>query len=101
MAVLIDVNDVQLMTSPATLQQGDMLSLKASGGHINSGTEIVRFFGPFVSGFMRSNGEVLSPEGAPGTLLIFAQRPGRAIIEVFTGDPWFSPVKTALEIIVI
>lgn len=101
MAVLIDVDNVETLTSPVTLQQGDMLSLKASGGHINSGTEIVGFFGPFVSGFMRSNGEVLSPEGAPGTLLVFARQPGRAVIEVFTGDPWYGAVSTVLEIMVV
>jgi hypothetical protein len=100
MPLLIDVVNVQALSSPITLQQGDLLSFKASGGHVNSGTEIIELLGPFSSAILQDNGEVLSPSGPPGTLLFFARQPGNATIDVVTGDPWFNPLLTNLEIIV-
>ncbi|MEO6001151.1 MAG: hypothetical protein ABIN89_30135 [Chitinophagaceae bacterium] len=100
MALLIDVIKADALSSPITLQQGDVLSFKASGGHVNLGEDFVELLGPFASAILQDNGEVLSPMGPPGTLLFHARQPGNAKIDVVTGDPFFNPLITHLEVIV-
>jgi len=100
MALLIDVVNVEVLASPITLHAGDLFSFKASGGQVNSGTEIIELLGPFSTAILQDNGEIISPMGPPGILLFFARRPGKAKIEVVSGDPFFKPILTHLEIIV-
>jgi hypothetical protein len=38
--------------------------------------------------------------GAPNTVLFRALRPGRATIDVVTGDPWHATRKATLELAV-
>jgi hypothetical protein len=75
-----------------------MLVFGATGGHVHSGAEVVEILGAFVPGVLGNNGEILSPMGAPNAVLVLARRPGRATIDVVTGDPWHAPKTTALSI---
>jgi hypothetical protein len=41
---------------------------------------------------------VLSPMGAPGTVLFRAKAPGPAVIDVVTGDPWQSHTTWSVNV---
>jgi hypothetical protein len=100
MSRLIEVQHAQDLPTSLTIKVGDVLYFGATGGHVHSGAEIVEILGPFLPGVVGDNGEILSPIGAPNTVLFFARRPGRATIDVVTGDPWHAPETTALSITV-
>ena len=100
MGRLIQVEQVQALPPSLALRVGDALLCVASGGHVQSGGDVVRILGPFVPGVLADNGEILSPMGAPNAVLYLARRPGRATIDVVTGDPWHGPETTTLEIAV-
>jgi hypothetical protein len=77
-----------------------VLYFGATGGHVHSGAEVVEILGPFLPGVLGDNGQIFSPMGAPNAVLFLARRPGRATIDVVTGDPWHAPKTTALAITV-
>ena len=77
-----------------------MLLFCATGGHVRSGTDVVEMLGPFLPAVLGGNGLILSPEGAPNTVLFRGRRPGRATIDVVTGDPWHAPETRILNITV-
>jgi hypothetical protein len=62
--------------------------------------DVVEIIGPFLPGVLREGGEILSPMGAPNAVLFLARRPGRAAIDVVTGDPRHAPQTMPLEITV-
>jgi hypothetical protein len=97
---LIEVQRAQDLPPTLTITAGDVLIFGATGGHIHSGAEVVEILGPFVRGVVGDNGQVISPMGAPNRVLFLALHPGRATIDVVTGDPWHTPKTTALSIIV-
>jgi hypothetical protein len=99
MARLIEIDDVAGCPSPLTVEPGDLLRLAATGGRIRGGAGVVEMLGPFVAA-MLADDAILSPEGAPGTVMVLARRPGRARIEVISGDPFYATQTTTLEIIV-
>lgn len=100
MGRLIEVQQVQGLPPRVTLRVGDALRFVATGGHVQVGADVVEIVGPFLPGVLRENGEILSPMGAPNAVLFLARRPGRAMIDVVTGDPWRAPRTTPLEITV-
>jgi hypothetical protein len=100
MGRLIEVQQVQGLPPRVTLRVGDALYFAATGGHVQVGADVVEIVGPFLPGVLRENGEILSPMGAPNAVLFLARRPGRATIDVVTGDPWRAPRTTPLEITV-
>lgn len=102
MARLIEIQNTDLLPSALLLQTGDLLWFAASGGYVrsNDGDEfeaavVVEMLGAFVQSVIGTNGQILSPIGAPNTVLFVARRPGRATIEVITGDP-FSQTQTVV-----
>src|ERR687889_330858 len=98
MGRLIEVQHAQDLPTRLTIRVGDVLIFGATGGHVRSGAEVVEILGPFVRGVVGNNGQIISPMGAPNRVLFFARHPGRAMIDVVTGDPWHSPNNTALTI---
>jgi hypothetical protein len=98
MGRLIEVQDAQSCQAPLVVSAGDMLLFHASGGHIRSGGDVLEMMGPFLSAVLGDDGSVLAPMGAPNTVLFLARRPGRAAIDVVTGDPWHGPRTMALDI---
>lgn len=98
MARLIEVPDAEKCASDLPLQVGDMLLFHASGGRIGSGGDAVEILGPYLEAIVGEDGNVLTPMGAPNVVLVRARRPGRAAIDVITGDPWDGPRTTRLGI---
>jgi hypothetical protein len=54
--------------------------------------------GLFVAGALTGDGEVVSAVGAPDATLFHALEPGRALIDLFTGDPWRDPRRTTVAV---
>jgi len=100
MGRLIEVQHPQDLPTKLTIRVGDVLIFGATGGHVHSGAEVVEILGSFVRGVLGDNGQIISPMGAPNRVLFLAQHPGRATIDVVTGDPWHAPKTTALSITV-
>jgi hypothetical protein len=100
MGRLIEVQHAQDLPTRLTIRVGDVLVFGATGGHVRSGAEVVEILGPFLPGILGDDGQILSPMGAPNAVLFLARRPGRATIDVVTGDPWHAPKTTALGITV-
>jgi hypothetical protein len=100
MGRLIEIQHPQDFPPSLTIQVGDMLLFGATGGHVQSGADVVQILGPFLTGILGDNAQIMSPMGAPNTVLFLACRPGRATIDVVTGDPWHAPQTTTLDIIV-
>jgi hypothetical protein len=83
-----------------TVEVGDVLVFGATGGHVRSGGDAVEILGAFLSSVLGDNGRILSPMGAPNAVLFLARRPGRATIDVVTGDPWRTSQTTTLDLTV-
>ena len=98
MGRLIEVQDAQACPSPLTVHQGDVLLVRATGGHVRFGGDVVEMWGPFLPAVLGDNGDILTPMGTPNTLLFRVRRPGRAMIDVVTGDLWHAPQTITLGI---
>jgi hypothetical protein len=95
---LIDIQPGQQeLPAELVVEVGDVLRFAATGGHIRSGTA-VELIGILNEGVLGTNGQVLSPMGAPGTVLFRAIGPGLAVLDIVTGDPWQSATTLALNI---
>lgn len=98
---LIEIESAaQGLPATLTVEVGDLLMFAATGGHVRSGADAVEMLGVFRSSVLGVEGSVLSPMGAPNTVLFRARRPGRATIDVVTGDPWHTPQTTTMELVV-
>jgi hypothetical protein len=100
MARMIEVQDVRLCQSPLTVHPGDVVLLRAAGGRVRSGADVVELLGPFLGAVVGDDGTILTPVGPPNTLLISARQAGRALIDVVTGDPFHGPRTTTLGVTV-
>jgi hypothetical protein len=96
-ARLIEVRGVVDLPPELVVQVGDVLLFRATGGIIRSGAGVTTL-GSFVAGTLTGDGLVLSPVGAPDATLFYASEPGRALIDLFTGDPWREPRRTTVTI---
>jgi hypothetical protein len=95
MARLIEVQAAQALPASFTLEPGDLLLFQASGGHLLAGAGVVELLGAFLPGTMAPGGAIVSPMGAPNTVLFLARQPGQARIGVVRGDPWSRPEAQA------
>ncbi|MDT3444298.1 MULTISPECIES: hypothetical protein [unclassified Pseudofrankia] len=84
---------------PVTLQVGDVLRLAASGGRVREGSS-VELLGIFTEGLVGTDGTVLTPLGAPNTVLFRARVPGQSTVDVVTGDPWRSTRSNSVTVVV-
>jgi hypothetical protein len=98
MGRLIEIQDALDCPASLTVAVGDLLQFSATGGHVKSGAGIVEMLGPFLSAVLADNGEPVAPMGAPNVAFFLAHRPGRAVIDVITGDPWQASRTTTLTI---
>jgi hypothetical protein len=97
---LIDIQPShQDLPAELVVEVGDVLRFSATGGHIKTGTS-VELIGILNDSVLGTNGRVLSPMGAPGTVLFLASSPGRAVIDIVTGNPWESSTARSLNILV-
>jgi hypothetical protein len=100
MARLIEVQDARVCPSPLTVGPGDILLFRAVGGHVREGADVVELLGPFLPAVVGDHGSILAPMGLPNTVLFRARKPGQALIDVITGDPFHAPHTTALSVTV-
>src|SRR5215510_3520468 len=100
MARLIEVQDARVCPLPLTVALGDVLLFRATGGRIRSGGDVVELLGSFLTAVLGEDGTILTPMGPPNTVLFRARRPGRARIDVVTGDLFYTPQTTTIDIIV-
>jgi hypothetical protein len=99
MGRLIEMGRVVDLPAELVVQVGDLLLFRATGGRVQSGTAVT-ILGSFVAGTVTDDGQVLSAMGAPDATLFQASEPGRALIELFTGDPWREPRRTTVTVAV-
>ncbi len=100
MSLLIDIQpDQQELPAALVVEVGDVLRFGATGGHVKEGTAM-ELMGIFSHGVVGTNGRVLSPMGGPGIVMFVAKAPGRAVIDIVTGDPWTSPTARLLDVLV-
>jgi hypothetical protein len=97
MGRLIEIQDALECPASLTVTAGDLLQFSATGGHIESGAGIVEMLGPLVSAVLANNGEPIAPMGAPNVVFFLARCPGRAVIDVVTGDPWQAPLTIEVK----
>ena len=97
---MIEVQHPHALSASLSITVGDLLVFRATGGHIHAGAEAVELLGPFIPGILGENGAIVSPMGPPNSVLFLARRPGQATVDVVTGDPWYSPKRTTLNIVV-
>ena len=100
MSRLIEIQPVaQDLPADLTVAVGDVLRFAASGGHVREGAA-VEIIGIFVESVLGTDGRVLTPMGPPNAVLFHARMPGRAAIDVVTGDPWRSSVTRSMTVVV-
>lgn len=98
MSRYIDVRpDEEGLPSELVLAVGDVVRFAATGGRIRSGTG-VELLGVLSESVVGTDGSVLTPLGAPGTVLIRARSPGLAVVDVVSGDPFRAPVTRSVAV---
>jgi hypothetical protein len=97
MGRLIEVRRVVDLPAELVVQVGDLLLFRATGGRVQSGVGVTHL-GSFVAGALTGDGKVVSAVGAPDATLFHALEPGRALIDLFTGDPWRDPRRTTVTV---
>jgi len=98
MALLIEADSS--LPSQIHLAKSDVLLVRAFGVQIETGQHVVEVLGPLVSAVVQPSGQSLSPEGPPNSILFVARERGTAKVNVFFGDPWYSPQQVAFTILV-
>jgi hypothetical protein len=94
---LIDVPALHPPPPAVSLQAGDLLLVRATGGAVIAGGAAVEALGAFTAATLAPDGSVLAAMGGPDAVLFRALGPGRARIEAVRGDPWQGP-RRAVEI---
>ena len=97
---LIEIQAGQNLPTSLAVRCGDLLVFDASGGHVQSGFESVELLGVYLKSLLVDGNQVLSPIGAPNTVVFQACHAGAATIDVVTGDPWHDPKTVPLSITV-
>jgi len=77
---------------------GDVLLIRATGGHVRSGEDAVHLLGALLTALLRENGHIIAPLGAPNRVIFVAQAAGDAVIDVVTGEPWGEFRTTILNV---
>jgi hypothetical protein len=98
---LIEVPNARTCSSPQTIKVGDVLLFHATGGHVCSGPEVIELVGPFVQAIVGDEGDILTSMGPPNTVLFRARQPGRALVDLVTGDPFHASERTEVRITVV
>ena len=101
MARLVEIPDVRSLPPSVTLAVGDLLQVKASGGRVGtSGSAVLTVLGHFQQAVVAPDGHLVVPAGPPTDMFVLAQAPGRATLEIMSGDPWRGAETFTLNIVV-
>ena len=98
MSRFIDLRpDEESLPAELALAVGDVLRVAATGGAVRSGTG-VELLGVLTDSVVGTDGSILTPSGPPGAVLFCARSPGRAVVDVVSGDPFGSSVRRTLVV---
>jgi hypothetical protein len=89
----------QELPAELTVGVGDVLRFAASGGRAPAGSA-VELLGIYAEGVLGTNGAVMTPLGPPNVVLFRARTPGRATVDVITGDPFRAPATHHVTLVV-
>jgi hypothetical protein len=98
MSKLIEIGPTQGLPARLAIKVGDVLKFRATGARVPSPTNVLEIIGFYISSVVGDDGQVLTPMGAPNAVLIIGRHPGRAMLEVVTGDPWNGGRTTKLQV---
>ena len=94
----IDIRpDDEGLPAELVLAVGDVVRVAATGGAVRSGTG-VELLGILTDAVVGIDGSVVTPVGPPGVVLLRAREPGRAVVELASGDPFREPLTRALGV---
>ena len=94
----IDIRpDDEGLPAELVLGVGDVVRVAATGGGVRSGTG-VELLGIFTDSVVGTDGSVLTPLGPPGAVLFRAREPGRAVVDLVSGDPFRDPLTRSLVV---
>jgi hypothetical protein len=94
----IDIRpDDEGLPAELVLGVGDVVRVAATGGGVRSGTG-VELLGILTDSVVGTDGSVLTPLGPPGAVLFRAREPGRAVVELVSGDPFRESVTRSLVV---
>ncbi|HEY0700254.1 MAG TPA: hypothetical protein VGD43_20920 [Micromonospora sp.] len=100
MTRLIEIEPAtQELPPELTVAVGDILRFAASGGRVREGSA-VEPLGILVGSVVGTDGTVVAPQGPPNVVLFRACSPGRAQVDVVTGDPFRSPTTRDVTVVV-
>lgn len=94
MGRLIEVQNPFDLAANVTIEVGDVFVFDATGGQVRAGAQVVELLGSFLQAVVGGQGQIVAPMGGPNKVLFHARHPGRAKIDVMTGDPWRPPPTT-------
>jgi hypothetical protein len=100
MGRLIEIEACEALPPSLVVWPGDLLLLAASGAHLRDGAEVVEVLGPYSKSVVGINHQVLTPMGSPNAVLVVARQPGRARLDIVTGDPWQGAHTARVDLIV-
>jgi len=100
MSRLIEIDDTAALPARITLGRADVLLIRASGGQVVDGPDLLEVFGPFVPAVVTDAGRIISPEGPPNTLFFVARKKGEALVELSTGDPYGAAVLKTITVVI-
>ena len=100
MARLVEIQSAGDAPSEVHLEVGDLLQIGASGGVVRDGGDVVSLLGAFLPAVSGPAGEVVAPAGPPSIVLFSARERGTAHVDVMTGDPWSTPQRRAIRLVV-
>ena len=79
------------------LAVGDVVRVAATGGTVRSG-DGVELLGILTDAVVGIDGSVVTPVGPPGVVLLRAREPGRAVLDLVSGDPFREPLTRTLVV---
>jgi protein involved in polysaccharide export with SLBB domain len=89
--------DDEGLPAELVLSVGDVVRVTATGGSVRSGSG-VELLGILTDAVVGLDGSVLSPAGPPGVVLLRAREPGRALVDLVSGDPFRQPLSRTLAV---
>lgn len=100
MARLVEIQRADQAPVEVRLQVGDVLSIGGTGARVTNGENAIALLGAFSPASSTREGEVIAPMGPPSIVLFSARAAGAATLEIMSGDPFSSPARTIVRVIV-
>jgi hypothetical protein len=97
---LVEIQRADETPVEVRLQVGDVLSIGGTGAQVKNGENAIALLGAFLPASCTRDGDVVAPMGPPSIVLLSAKAAGTATLEIMSGDPFSSPVRKTLRVIV-